>query len=138
MKYVFLWVVVISLCISACNSDDDNIQTHIDTQLEASWDMTRYSFFTSSNPVFETGDVTWTFDNDTNKLTIVNNILHLFPYLPPSGTYTFSTFNTNKLRITRINLENYEYRFDDNELVLTYEDDPEIADDELGIRFTRL
>ncbi|GAB5401447.1 MAG: hypothetical protein Aureis2KO_30320 [Aureisphaera sp.] len=132
-------IIFILFCsiLFSCSNDDDSIKT--DASLLDNWDMKAYVFFGPSVPDLEAGDVTWNFSSVSNTLTIVNTVEDLYPYLPESGVYSVTVLANNEVVIEGLPWGNvYEYEIVDNELLLNFKDDPQIADDELFIRLERI
>ncbi len=127
------------LCIVmlSYNNDDDNGPITV-TTLDGDWDMTSYSFFGPQPPNLESGDVIWNFNNAQREVTIENNVSATYPYLPESGTYNFTTLSNSVIIIEDLSWgDNYNFEFVDDKLNLSYQDNPEIADDELFISFQK-
>ncbi len=134
MKKIAL-ILLLSILLTSTTCDGE-LPDQFDHSLGGAWNMTGYVFFGPSVPNLQPGDVIWEFETGIQLLTIENNVSDVYPYLPESGTHTFSITGDTVI-IEGLGLESYTFEVDGDMLTLVYQDDPQIADDELGILFTR-
>ena len=127
-----LILIVLSLTLGCSNDKDDNPDIDV-------WRMIRFQVGPTVNDNFGADDIKWTFNFDTNVLTVQNNVLALYPGLVSSGTYTF-TFQNNVIAFGYDSL-NYEADYDlsdnDTQLTLFFDLIPQAIDDEQSYGFEK-
>lgn len=101
--------------------------------------MIRFQSGPIVNDNFGVGDIKWTFNFDTNVLTVENNVLVLYPGLVASGTYSF-TFENNIIAFD-YNTTDYNADYDlsenDTKLSLFFDIIPQAIDDEQTYGFEK-
>lgn len=101
--YASILILLIFTTFSSCNSDDDSNSTTI----SGKWNMTQISGgLIGLDYAFEKGEITWTFDEITHDVRIVNNSTNDFTVFD-SGNYTYTIKNEegyDSILINNINL----------------------------------
>ncbi|KOS06619.1 hypothetical protein AM493_11685 [Flavobacterium akiainvivens] len=115
----FLTLLLASAFLISC-SDDDAVSN---ANLDGTWRLTAYLAYMDTLPVFEPGDVTWTFSNSGTQLQTVNNVEEEHPYVGSSGSFQVSTQGN----IITIGSQNHRYELNNNELVIKAAD-PDLQD----------
>lgn len=125
-KLVFLSALVVSF---SCSNNDDSEK---ETLLSGEWYLSEvncFCFFDSDN-----------FEEYTLRFDISKNTLHLNnpagkPYfIAESGSYEY---NIDEDIIIINGTEAFQFEMNNSNLILTYVDEPSIADDELVLRYNR-
>ena len=127
-----LILLIICLTLSCSSDKDDNPDIDV-------WRMIRFQSGSIVNNNFGADDIKWTFNFDTNVLTVENNVLALYPGLISSGTYPFN-FENNTIAFDYITTDyNADYNLSDNDTMLTLYFDliPLAADDEQTYSFEK-
>ena len=104
-------ILIAGLCITlflGCNNDDDNSQL---STLEGSWNLVNFTgTIAGFNIDYNLGDVTWTFNETSSEVTVVNNIVTTGPediYARyDTGTYNYSIVIEGQNEVLYINNEN--------------------------------
>jgi hypothetical protein len=71
----------------ACNDEDVTVP---EQEVSTNWHMTKYRT-TFSQTILNPGDVTWSFDETSGMLNIVNNVEPEVPYYNGEYPYTMTT-----------------------------------------------
>ncbi|KOS06032.1 hypothetical protein AM493_08265 [Flavobacterium akiainvivens] len=92
-KIKFYIVFILTFLLASCSSDDA-MET-----LEGTWKLKNATVPEGANIQYTDGEVSWTFSQDNQRLTVQNNIMtagpeNIFSGLP-SGSYTFYINNDN-------------------------------------------
>jgi len=97
LKFIALFLATLSL--ASCNDDDDVTIPSIDTSIEGSWKLVNVSGgMLPQNFDFAEGEITWTFNQETGKVVIVNNNTdESKPDYFESGTYNYVFMTTHVL-----------------------------------------
>ncbi|WP_179353469.1 hypothetical protein [Winogradskyella vidalii] len=92
MKYQ-LFILAFTLIFFSCNSDDDAPQSST-TTLHGNWSLINVNGgFPGVNDDFESGLITWNFDD--TEITVTNNNTHNVIHSGyPSGIYTYDVITT--------------------------------------------
>ncbi|UII78152.1 hypothetical protein [Flagellimonas sp. CMM7] len=125
-KVGFLFVLV--LVLNSCFSDDDYV---VDAALNSTWILNRASCFCFFDDNFDFSAHTLTFDSSEQRVTVQNSDDTRF--IADSGTYTF----TNNGNTININGKRYAYTIRGSTLELTFLDNPDIADDEITLFYSK-
>ncbi|MCL6267562.1 hypothetical protein [Flagellimonas myxillae] len=123
MKYFVL--SIFALFLLGCTSDDDINPGN------AQWILDNVVCFCFFGDDFDFSTHTLTFNSDTGMVTIENEGDSQF--IAPAGTYPF----TDNGSVIGIEGREYTYEEEGNTLVLTYVDEPMIADDEVTYYYTK-
>jgi len=131
MKKILI-LLIISLTFSCLSDNDDNPDIDV-------WRMVRFQVGPTVNDNFGADDIKWTFNFDTNILTVENKVLALYPGLVSSGTYPF-TFENNTIAFD-YNTTDYNADYDlsenDTKLSLFFDIIPQAIDDEQYYSFEK-
>jgi len=131
MKKVLILLII---CLTFCCSSDKDDNPDIDV-----WRMIRFQSGPIVNDNFGADDIKWTFNFDTNVLTVENNVLALYPNLVSSGAYPF-TFENNIIAFD-YNTTDYNADYDlsenDTKLSLFFDIIPQAIDDEQYYSFEK-
>lgn len=113
-------------CLMAGCSSDDTIDPG-----NQKWVLDNVVCFCFFGEDFDFSTHTLQFNSETQTVVIENNESSQF--IAPAGTYTYSDNGSV------IGIEGREYTYEEtgNSLVLTYVDDPQIADDEVTYYYNR-
>lgn len=95
MKNLKLLALGLLLSLAGCNNDDDNNSA---ATLEGTWKLTRVQGgFGGADEQFSPGAITWTFDFDTQKVSVVNNLDPESEWdFFETGLYDFEVLSTNE------------------------------------------
>lgn len=127
MKKV-LFVAIVFAMFTSCNKEEIT-----DDRLNGTWMLTNISCFCGFDPDTNFNDFTLNF-NASEKIVIVLNPREDYFYIANSGTYSFNlTEDTIKINGS----DDFKYSVDGDILTLTRVDDPQIADDELTLIYSR-
>lgn len=130
MKRILILLLSV-VFLTACSNDDNNPK--IDAELNGTWMLTNISCFCGFDPDTNFNDFTLNF-NASEKIVIVQNPREDYFYIANSGTYSFNlTEDTIKINGS----DDFKYSVDGDILTLTRVDDPQIADDELTLIYSR-
>lgn len=134
-KHIFL-ILLAGLCMSCSNDGEDetpNEVSDIDLQLDGTWQLNAVNCFCFYGDDFNFGAHTVTFENADNTVVIENGSEAQF--VSPAGTYAFSIQDG----IITMNItEAYTYEIKENTLTLTFVDRPDVSDDEITLRYTKI
>ena len=120
------------LLLISCSEDDEDT-TPIDAALDGKWILSEAFCFCFFDEDFDFSQHTVSFESASGEVTIENSINTFFITALP-GIYPYSTNND----IVRINDDlEYRYEISGNTLTLSYVDNPNIADDEITLRYTK-
>ncbi|WP_431133263.1 hypothetical protein [Psychroserpens mesophilus] len=87
-KHIYIFLLVVFTF--SCNNNDDHCSSHSDPTLYGTWSLINVSGgFAGVNQDFEAGIITWTFDNQSQELTIINTNTEAVFDGYPSGVYDF-------------------------------------------------
>lgn len=126
------WLVIIGvLCISFSCSNDE-VSDPEDDALDGEWVLTNISCFCFFEEDTDFSTTQLTFNTKDNTLTVQNSGQNT--YFKESGTYSYSGEGT---RIQLSSSEAYIFTLKSTSLQLVYEDNPEIADDEVSYSFRK-
>lgn len=93
VKIKFYILFILTLLLFSCSADE-TVQT-----LEGTWKLKNATVPDGANIAYSDGEVYWTFDQDTHRLTVQNNIANLGPENLfsglASGTYNFYVADQN-------------------------------------------
>ena len=123
-------IFLIAMVISCSNPNSVNIDTptpEIDKtvltdDIAGSWIMVAYVAFLPSLPVIEENEIIWTVDLDNEKLMVQNSIESAYPYILPSGVYSISVNEVDKI----ITISSTEYDYTQTENSFTISDHPKL------------
>lgn len=91
-KYIYAFVII--LFTLSCNNDDDCPSNNNPT-INETWSLINVSGgFAGVDQDFEVGIISWTFDNETQELTILNTNTDAVFDGYPSGVYDFEMITT--------------------------------------------
>lgn len=127
MKKVGFLVVMVLILLS-CSGDDDKIT---DTALDGEWILNRVSCFCFFEEDFDFNAHTLTFNSNEKEVVVENSDTTFF--ITQSGSYSF----TNSGAVLDIDGKKYSYEIEENEMILTFVDEPNIADDEIALFYTK-
>ncbi len=130
-KFLILALVGLTLACSSDKDDDPDIDV---------WRMIRFQNGPTIIDTFGDDDIKWTFNFDTNVLTVENNVSAMYPGLVPSGTYSF-TFENNAIAFdnnTLVYEADYDLSENDAKLTLFFDLIPQAIDDEQTYGFEKL
>lgn len=130
MKRILILLLSV-VFLSSCSNDDNNPK--IDAELNGTWMLTNISCFCGFDPDTNFNDFTLNF-NASEKIVIVQNPREDYFYIANSGTYSFN-LTEDTIKINRS--DDFKYSVDGDILTLTRVDDPQIADDELTLIYSR-
>lgn len=125
-KLIFLLIIVIS---GSCSNKDDSEKEKL---LSGEWYLSEvncFCYFDSNN--FE--EYTLRFDTSKNTLHLNNPAGNPF-FIAESGSYEY-IIDEDTIIIN--GSEAFQFEMNNSSLILTYVDEPEIADDELVLRYNR-
>lgn len=129
MKKVILFLF---LAVSISCSNDD--EPYKDAQLNGEWHLVNVSCFCGFDETIDFNDFTLRFENSENILHL-DNPTDSYYYIAESGSYNYS-IEGNIISIEGSNAS-YKYEIENSNLILTFIDDPAIADDELSLMYQR-
>ncbi len=129
MKTSFFLFVSVLLFISC--SEDDTVA--VDSALDGKWILSEVSCFCFFDEDFDFSQHALTFESASQEITVENSI-NTFFITPLPGIYPY-TVNDTTVRIN--NDREYRYEITGNMLVLTFIDNPNIADDEITLRYNK-
>lgn len=118
--------------LSACSNNDDNAQ--VDSELHGTWMLTNIACFCGFDPETNFNDFSLIFNNSENTV-IVDNPREDYFYIANSGTYQYN-LNGDVIKIN--GSEDFKYKIEGNNLILSRVDDPRIADDELDLAYKKV
>ena len=127
MKKVSFLVIMVFVLLS-CSGDDDNV---VDTTLNGEWILNRASCFCFFEEDFDFSAHSLTFNSMGEEVIVENSDTTFF--ITQAGTYSF----TNNGTVLDIDGRKYTYNIEGNSLVLTFVDEPNIADDEIALFYTK-
>ncbi len=113
--------------IIGCTSDDDSMNPELNDQ----WVLNNVICFCGFGEDFDFSTHTLQFDAEAGMVVIGNNAESHFIAAP--GTYPY----TDNGAVIGIGDNQYTYEIDGDSLVLTYVDEPLIADDEITYYYTK-
>lgn len=126
------FVLILSLALNACSNDDDNFSSSEDG-LNGEWVMEGRTCFCYYEEGYDYSTTLVSFDTEANTMTVLNTG-EGEPFFT-SGTYTYNMTGKNMLTIGDYN---YLIEFKgDHKISMEYQDDPDIADDEIIYIFVR-
>ncbi|SDG71733.1 hypothetical protein [Winogradskyella thalassocola] len=108
MKTIFN-ILTLMLLILSCNSDDDAQQNPAPT-LNATWSLVNVTGgLAGVNDDFESGTITWHFNNEPSEITVTNNdTSNAIHSGYPSGIYSYEVVTTSN--DTTVVIENTDLR----------------------------
>ncbi|MEH1007834.1 hypothetical protein VDP25_08820 [Winogradskyella sp. ECml5-4] len=108
MKTSF-YILALMLLTLSCNSDDDTQQNPAPT-LHATWSLVNVTGgLAGVNDDFESGIITWHFNNEPSEITVTNNdTSNAIHSGYPSGTYSYEVVTTPN--DTTVVIENTDLR----------------------------
>jgi hypothetical protein len=130
MKIVIFVLGVFLFCTSCSNTDDDLIT---DETLSGEWVLTAVLCFCGFPEDVDFSLHTLNFSEEGNRVTVKNDSDTY--YFHESGTYQFT--NTNNTISLEDNDRSYTYQIEADVLLLSYVDEPMIADDEVTYKYAR-
>ncbi len=114
--------------LNSCSSDDDYV---VDAALNGTWVLNRASCFCGFGEDFDFTGHKLMFDSSEQRVIVENSDDTWF--VAESGTYTFAN-NGNTIII---NGRQYIYNISANSMELIFVDNPDIADDEINLRYDK-
>ena len=120
------------LFVSCSNKEVEDNSEVKDNSLEGEWVLNNVACFCGFGQDYDFSSSTITFNTAENKITIENN--GEFQFLRESGTYSYSG-KDNTLEFDNGN--SYIFEIDGADLRLIFEDEPNIADDEITFYYSR-
>lgn len=125
----FIYLLVLVVFIS-CSNDDDQPQT---SQFDEEWYLVNAICFCWFEEELDFSEFKLSFKTSENQVHIENPEGPLY-FIAETGIYDYS-FQGDTLLIENAARVRFKYEEKDSFLILTYVDDPGIADDELVLRF---
>jgi hypothetical protein len=122
------FLAIIVLFLLSCSGDDDNVS---DVALNGEWILNRASCFCFFEEDFDFSGHTLTFNSIEEEVVVKNSDTSFF--ITQAGTYSFANNGT----VLDIDGRKYTYRIEGNTMVLTFVDNPNIADDEIALFYTK-
>lgn len=96
MKKIILLSLLPALLLTGCGNDDDAAPAENPTGMVGKWNLVNQSGgFQGQDLNFETGDIVWTFNTETNKIAVVNNSDDANGMTVATGTYTYYMLPNN-------------------------------------------
>lgn len=129
MKRSVIFFISVLLCIS-CSDDDTELP---DKALDGKWVLGEVRCFCLFDEDFDFSQHTLTFQSEGQQVMIENSINTFFITALP-GIYPYIV---NGDIVTINNDREYRYEVLGERLTLTYIDNPDIADDEITLRYNR-
>lgn len=126
-KIVFLLFLAV---FTSCSTDDDKSEN---LQLEGDWYLTNVYCYCGFDESIDFKDFKLRFD-DSKNIVQLENPTEDYYYIAETGEYNYS-LEGNILIIE--DAEPYTYEIKGSTLILTYIDEPAIADDELVLTYQR-
>ena len=120
-------ILFLSLTLFSCSKDDDN-----EKQLSGSYFLVNVECFCGFDPDINFNDFKLNFVKGKNQL-ILDNPTEDYFYIADSGTYTYSINGD----VITVNSMSFNYKIEGDSLILTFVDEPQIADDELVLTYKR-
>jgi hypothetical protein len=120
MKYQILITFACLITLTNCSINNDTIDEPIKTY-KTLWNLVNVTGgIAGVNEDFNTGDIIWSFDNETNTLTVTNtNTDNMIEDGFDSGTYSFSVTNNSENYFLIIeNNEFGAYSITENQLII--------------------
>lgn len=130
MKKLAFCLLFVGILVSCENSDDSN---PIPGELEGKWELQSASCFCFFPEDFDFSGHKIDFDNDEGILTVEHSAETSF--ITAAGRYDFQ-FQNNMIVIKDIGQFTYEIMGDS--LVMSFVDNPEIADDEITLTYKKI
>lgn len=127
MKKASFLVIMVFVLLS-CSGDDDNV---VDTTLNGEWILNRASCFCFFEEDFDFSAHTLIFSSNKEEVVVENSDTTFF--ITQAGSYSF----TNNGNVLEIDGRKYTYEIKGNEMILTFVDNPNIADDEISLFYTK-
>ncbi|WP_341227049.1 hypothetical protein [uncultured Arcticibacterium sp.] len=129
MKTIIILILSLGL-VESCTKED--IENNAFSVLDGKWLLESASCFCYFEDDLDFSKHTVTFDGNSKKLTITNPESTFF--ISKSDEYNY-TVNGNLITIEGV--DGYFYEFKNGKLLLIRDDDPQIADDELTLTYTK-
>lgn len=123
-------LLFIAVAIS-CSKDDDQ---HINSGLSGEWFLVNASCYCAFDDSINLNDFKLRF-NDSEKILHLENPTESYYFINESGSYNYS-LNGDIITIEGTNAS-YKFEIQGSHLILTFINDPAIADDELVLTFQR-
>ncbi len=130
--YILLLGVLFGSCIGPGVTESD-IEVPENKLLNGEWSLNFVSCFCFFEENYNYAQSQLLFDNEDHKVVVVSDPDIIF--LAPSGTYEYTYIN-NIFSLVGYE-ESYQLSLTDGFLNLTYIDNPQIADDELGLSYVK-
>ncbi|MFI8604893.1 hypothetical protein ACIGCP_10550 [Cellulophaga baltica] len=130
MRIVTFVLGVFLFCTACTDNDDDFV---IDGNLSGEWVLTDVSCFCGFPEDVDFSVHTLSFSEEGNLVTVQNDSDTY--YFQESGTYQFT--NTDNTISLEDNDRSYTYQIEEDVLLLSYLDEPMIADDEVTYKYAR-
>ncbi len=127
----YLGLVALALLLSSSSCSKDKDADDIPTGLTGEWICQNVSCFCNFSPDEDFSDHRLQCASDQLRLTVTNREDGWF--LAPSGEYGYAVAND----IITINDREYQFSIKENQLALHYQDDPQIADDEVSYYYIK-
>ena len=126
------WLVIIGIfCVSfSCSTDEE--RNTVDDSLEGEWILSNISCFCFFEEDTDFSTTRLRFNTKDGKVTVDNTGSNT--YFKESGTYTYSS-EGNVIRLSAT--EAYVITIKGSSLQLVFEDNPDVADDEVSYSFIR-
>lgn len=126
MKKLFL-LVFLSLCINACEDGDDEV----DITLQGEWVLENVVCFCFFGDNFDFSQHKLIVDVSNSSVHVQNSDNTYF--IAETGEYNLTMNNS----VIWVDGNGYTYEIADDKLILTYVDEPNIADDERTLIYTK-
>lgn len=123
-------VVIISLLFFACNQDDE--PAIADSALEGDWVLSQVLCFCGFEPDTNFALTEINFDTDRDRVTVTQN--GTYPFFRDAGEYFYGGQGD---RIGFADNMVYSFEVDGSRLTLTFQDNPQLSDDEVTYFFNR-
>ncbi|TLP82646.1 hypothetical protein [Maribacter sp. ACAM166] len=123
-------LVVLTMLLSACNQDDE--PAIVDTALEGDWVLSQVLCYCGFDPDTDFALTQINFDTERDLVTVTQNGEYTF--FREAGEYFYGG------QVDRIGFSDdsvYRFEVDESRLTLTFQDNPQIADDEVTYVFKR-
>ena len=122
-------ILLFAILTFSCSTDNQD-EGVVNVDLEGSWVLENVSCFCFFEPNMDFGTHSISFSG--SKLTVVNEGDNIF--LTENGDYTYTVEGN---LITLPNGAQYRYQQEGEELLLSFVDEPQIADDEVSLTYYR-
>lgn len=97
MRKIILLLLLPALLLTGCRNDDDKTTDNNNPEgMAGKWNLVNQSGgFQGQDLNFDAGDITWTFNPDNTKISIVNDATDENGMTVPTGVYTYYMLPNN-------------------------------------------